>query len=127
MVGYAGGLVHAGPASGWIVYPVYGVLIGWLFGALLRHQALDIRRASLIGALYGVIWWILAGLLLVPAGLEHIPLSSAAVDAVRPVALPLLIGHLVYGAVLGACWAAIVRRRPLRHRTVETAPSRRAA
>ena len=108
MIGYGAGLMHtAHPAVGWLVYPVYGVLLGLAFGWLLQARDLDIGRATGLGLVWGVAWWLIASVLLVPAALGDWPLSPTAVDAVRRVALPLLIGHLVFGAILGACWGEL--------------------
>ncbi|HEX2440768.1 MAG TPA: hypothetical protein VHT71_20820 [Methylomirabilota bacterium] len=108
MIGYGAGLVHTTHLTiGWFVYPVYGVLLGLAFGWVLQARSLDIGRATALGLAWGLAWWLIAAVILVPAGLGDWPLSPAAVDAVRRVALPLLIGHLVYGAILGVCWSEL--------------------
>jgi hypothetical protein len=107
-------VVRAGsPLAGWLVYPVYGVAIGALFGWLLGHGALDKVRAAMWGGLYGVGWWIAAELVLIPVLLAVWPLSASAVDRVRDVALPLLIGHVVYGVILGIAWSRFMEVRPM--------------
>ena len=118
MIAFAADLVHArSPLIGWLVYPVYGVAIGAFFGWLLRQSGLDKTRAALWGGLYGVGWWIAAELVLIPS-LALWPLSISAVDRVRDVALPLLVGHVVYGVVMGTAWRRFMEVRP---------PYRRAA
>ncbi len=113
MVAFAADLVRAGsPLAGWLVYPVYGVAIGALFGWLLGHGALDKVRAAMWGGLYGVGWWIAVELVLIPVLLAVWPLSASAVDRVRDVALPLLIGHVVYGVILGIAWSRFMEVRP---------------
>jgi hypothetical protein len=108
MIGYGAGLMHtAHPAVGWFVYPVYGVVLGLVFGWLLQARDLEIPRATGLGLMWGLAWWLIASVILVPAALGDWPLSPAAVDAVRRVALPLVIGHLVYGVILGVCWAEL--------------------
>ena len=115
MVAFAADLVRVGsPLIGWPVYPVYGIAIGALFGWLLRESALDIARAAMWGGLYGVGWWIAAELVLIPALLAVWPLSISAVDRVRDVALPLLVGHVVYGVIMGATWSCFMEVRRLR-------------
>jgi len=80
------------------------------------------------GGVYGLGWWIVAGIVLVPAALARWPLSIAAVDQVRGVALPLLIGHLVYGVILGLVWCRITSRPSFqRHTSQATVAGRRAA
>jgi hypothetical protein len=129
MIAFAADLVRAGsPLIGWLVYPVYGIAIGALFGWLLGGNALDTVRAAMWGGLYGVGWWIAAELVLIPARLAVWPLSISAVDRVRDVALPLLVGHVVYGVVLGIAWIRFMAvRRPPRWVARPNINTRRAA
>jgi hypothetical protein len=129
MIAFAGDLVRAGsPLIGWLVYPIYGVAIGALFGWLLGVGALDKVRAAMWGGLYGVGWWIAAELVLIPALLAFWPLSISAVDRVRDVALPLLVGHVVYGVILGIGWSRFMEvRRPQRWAARSNTNTRRAA
>jgi hypothetical protein len=124
MIASAARAVHlARPLAGWLAYLIYGGLIGGLFGWLLRNQRLGDTSAMLWGALYGLAWWIVAGLILVPIARGSWPFSTLAVDQSREFALPLLIGHIVYGGVLGlACstiarWAGIGQRPGATHIT----------
>jgi hypothetical protein len=129
MLGFTAHLVRSvHPAVGWLVCAVYGALIGAWFGRLLHAQVLDAGPAMLWGGVYGLGWWIVAGLVLIPAALARWPLSIAAVDQVRAVALPLLIGHLVYGVILGLAWSRITHRPSTqRHSSQATVVGRRAA
>lgn len=129
MIAFAADLVRAwNPLIGWLVYPVYGIAIGALFGWLLRWSARDNARAAMWGGLYGVGWWIVAELVLIPVLLAVWPLSITAVDRVRDVALPLLVGHVVYGVILGAVWSRFMEvRRPHRWAARPDAGTRRAA
>lgn len=129
MIVFAADLVRAwSPLIGWLVYPVYGVVIGAAFGWLLGGSTLDEARAAMWGGLYGVGWWIVAELVLIPARLAVWPLSIAAVDRVRDVALPLLIGHVVFGVVLGIAWSSFMQvRRPHRWAARSNSNTRRAA
>jgi len=130
MILFAAELVRASrsPLIGWLVYPVYGVALGALFGRLLGGSALDKVRAAMLGGLYGVGWWIAAELVLIPALLAVWPLSISAVDRVRDVALPLLVGHVVYGVVLGIAWSRLMEvRRPRRWIARPDTHTRRAA
>jgi len=54
----------------------------------------------------------------IPALLAKIPLSSAALDAVRPVALASLIEHLLYGVILGFVFALLTTYVDRRHHAV---------
>ena len=129
MIAFAADLVRAwSPLIGWLVYPVYGVAIGALFGWLVGDSALDTGRAAMWGGLYGVGWWIAAELVLIPVLLDVWPLSISAVDRVRDVALPLLVGHVVYGLITGTAWSRFMEaRRPHRWTARPNIKTRRAA
>ena len=51
------------------------------------------------GALYGVIWWVLGGLILMPM-FVGMP-AFAPLKMMMPVAMGSLVGHLIYGVILG--------------------------
>lgn len=109
MITFAAEVIHVPNRLGaWLVYPLYGVVIGTLFGWLVSGRTFDDRRAALWGVLYGVGWWIIAELVLIPALFAIRPFSASAVDRVRDVALQLLAGHVVYGVILGVIWSHVV-------------------
>ena len=117
MIAFAASTVHAAnPLAGWIAYLVYGVVLGAFFGWLLHAQTLDDLAAMVWGGLYGVGWWIIAGLILMPALRAIWPFSIAAVDQAREIAFPLPIGHLVYGVILGLAWSRITKGTSLGQR-----------
>src|SRR5215813_11191310 len=76
-----------GWVAGWIASLIYTVVIGGIFGWLAGTEPANEPRMTVWGGLYGLAWWIVSGLILVPALLAKIPLSSAALDAMKPVAL----------------------------------------
>jgi hypothetical protein len=57
-----------------------------------------------IGLVYGVIWWVLGALLIMPAWLG-MPVFTFTMAAWMS-----LVGHLIYGVLLGAVYA-LVRSR----------------
>jgi hypothetical protein len=129
MLGFGALVGHVpGRLGGWLIYLLYGMVIGALFGWLLHAQKLASAGALAWGVAYGVGWWVIAGLIVIPAALGVWPFSPFAVDRVRPVVLPLLIGHAAYGVVLGLIWDRITNR-PWRRRRPEATPltGRRAA
>src|SRR5262245_37134637 len=129
MIAVAADLVLAGsPLFRCLVYPVYGIAMGALSGWRLGWSAVGKVRAVMWGGLYGVGWWIAAELVLIPALLAVWPLSISAVDRVRDVALPLLVGHVVYGVILGIGWSRFMEvRRPQRWAARSNTNARRAA
>ena len=117
--------------AGWIASLVYSVAIGGFFGWLLRTQTQTLREMPLMfwGGLYGIAWWVLSGLIVVPVLHGSVPLSSDALAVMRPVIFLSLPEHVVYGVILGFAFARITtylnRRRRRAH--APTNPSRRAA
>jgi len=49
--------------AGWLIVLVYGVVVGALFGRLVRDRTLTAGIAMVAGAFYGVGWWIGSGLI----------------------------------------------------------------
>lgn len=96
---------------GWLTHlfnsGVIGAIFGWLLGGFSRSTG----RALGWGATYGVAWWVLGGLVLMPLFLGMAPLAPLRMAPMRPVAWGSLMGHLVYGLVLGAAFVPL--HRPL--------------
>jgi hypothetical protein len=89
-------------AVGAIVHLIISAGLGALFAFLWRHQ----RPGSLLiaGAAYGVIWWVLGALLLMPLrlGMPEFEINTTTLLS--------LMGHLLFGLVTaGTLWA--VRRK----------------
>jgi len=106
-----------GPLAGWIASLIYTVIVGGIFGWLATAQPLDEIRTTLWGGLYGLAWWIVSGLIIVPALSGKVPLSPAAIDTTRPVALASLIEHVLYGVILGYVFALLAVYVDRRHET----------
>ena len=107
-----------GWVAGWIASLIYTAIIGGVFGWLVKAETSNEPRMMMWGGLYGLAWLIVSGLLVIPALLAKIPLSSAALDAVRPVALASLIEHLLYGVILGFIFALLTTYVDWRHHAV---------
>jgi uncharacterized membrane protein YagU involved in acid resistance len=95
-------------AVGWVVHLAVSAFSGGLFGVVGSRFLRGLGAAVGAGAAYGVGWWVLGPLLLMPAKLG-MPLFT--VDAM---AWKSLLGHLVFGVVLGAVAAVLLRRTPAR-------------
>jgi hypothetical protein len=100
------------PVVSWLEVLVYGAAIGLLFGRIVRGQTLTFAAAIIGGALYGIGWWILSSILVVPALTGEMPLSALAVDQIRSVAVPTMIISAVYGVVLGSSLIVLRGSRP---------------
>lgn len=90
-----------GQMIGFLIHLLHGSIIGGLFGSFMSTH-ISTPKASWYGLLYGLVWWVLGPILIMPTWLGAGPrLSSAGIKA----ALPSLPGHLIYGVILGLLFA----------------------
>ncbi|MGI8425847.1 MAG: hypothetical protein ACR2FO_03040 [Actinomycetota bacterium] len=89
---------------GWIVHLAISAFIGASFAVLFGTKASAFGPAAGIGLAYGAAWWVLGPLLLMPAklGMPLFMLNTMAWQS--------LMGHLMYGLVLGLVYAAVHRK-----------------
>lgn len=105
VAGLVGG---SSPALGFVVHMGISTFVGMSYGVLFRHEAPDAGSSLAWGMLYGIVWWFLGPLTLMPillGGSLTWTLEAAAA------ALPSLVGHLLYGAATAAVFLAFERRR----------------
>src|SRR5215472_861005 len=104
VAGLVGG---ASPALGFVVHMFISALIGMSYGLLFRHESPDFGSGVAWGLVYGLIWWFVGPLTLMPILLGGtFTWTTEAAGAL----LPLLIGHLIYGAVTAVVFLALERR-----------------
>jgi len=96
---------------------VVSVVIGATFGAIFRYQPLGYAPMLSSGVLYGLLWWILGPLTLVPALAGRGP--TWTIQEANAL-LPSLVGHVLYGALTGLSYYALVTLYLLR--VPESAP-----
>ena len=99
-------------AAGWIYHLFNSAVIGGIFGWLLGNRSQRIGAGLGWGALYGFIWWILGALILMPLFLGMPPLAPLMMAPMRPVAMGSLMGHLIYGIILGGGFAILKQGVP---------------
>lgn len=92
---------------GWLVHLAISALLGAGFAAVAGAWASGLAAAVGLGAVYGLVWWVLGALTLMPArlGMQLFTVNTAAWQS--------LMGHLLYGLILGAVFAVTQAR--LRH------------
>lgn len=84
--------------AGFVVHLVISVVVGALFGVLVRHQNAGVGETVFWGLAYGMFWWYLGALTLLPLFLgEQVGWTAAGARD----AFPSLVGHLLYGATAG--------------------------
>lgn len=104
----------AGPALavGWAIHLFHGVAIGLVYALVATIDAAsqyvhDVGGGVAAGALYGIVVWLALAVVVMPIWLEAVGFPGA--PPLPNVALPSLVGHVVFGAVLGAVYALLVR------------------
>ena len=96
----------ASPFLGFAVHLVISTLIGMTYGILFRHEAPNFGSGIAWGLVYGLVWWFLGPLTLLPVLLGG-PLSWTTNAA--HVFLPSLVGHLFYGAATAVVFLLLER------------------
>ncbi|MEO6052277.1 MAG: hypothetical protein ABIP78_13235 [Pyrinomonadaceae bacterium] len=88
-------------AVGWLYHLFNSAVIGGIFGWLFGNRIQGYGTGLGIGALYGFIWWILGGLILMPLLLGMSAFAPLRMEMMRPVAMGSFVGHILYGLILG--------------------------
>ncbi|HEV8363608.1 MAG TPA: hypothetical protein VGQ52_08805 [Gemmatimonadaceae bacterium] len=95
---------------GWIYHLFNSAVIGALFAWLLGDRAGTYRAGLGWGASWGVVWWVLGALILMPLLLGMPAFAALRMAPMRPVAMGSLVGHVIYGLVLGAAYVRLRMR-----------------
>ena len=94
---------------GLLVHLLVSTAIGVTFGLLFRNESTNLSAGVAWGWLFGLIWWYLGPMTLLPLILTGV--CDWSTDAASAL-LPSLIGHLVFGAVT-ACMFLVLQNRYL--------------
>lgn len=98
-------------AIGWVYHLFNSAVLGALFGWLLGDRIRNLGTGGGWGALYGAVWWVLGAQVLMPILLGMSPFASLMTLEMRLVALGSLLGHLLYGLLLGALFPGFAPSR----------------
>lgn len=93
---------------GFLYHMFNSAIIGALFGLIFGAQSHTYGRGAGLGLLYGVIWWVLGPLILMPLVLGMGVQFGAALS---PMNLMSLMGHLIYGLITGLVYVGYIRQR----------------
>ena len=99
-------------AVGWLYHLFNSAVIGGLFGWILGSRVGGIGSGVGWGTGYGVIWWVLGGLILMPMFLDMPAFAPLRMPMMRPVAFASLMGHVLFGVILGAAFVPFRRAAP---------------
>lgn len=98
---------RSSPMAGFVVHMVISAIIGATYGLLFRREAYTYGAGLVWGLTYGLVWWFLGPLTLMPILLgAEVQWSLAAALG----AYPSLIGHLAYGATTALAYQLLVMR-----------------
>ena len=111
------GMIVGSPTAvaGWLYHLFNSAVIGALFGLVLGRGGLGYGGALAKGIGYGIFWWILGGQILMPLFLGMAPFAALQMAPMRPVAMMSLLGHVIFGGILGLVYAGL-RERGARER-----------
>ena len=98
-------------AVGWLYHLFNSAVIGGIFGWLFGNRIQGYGTGLGFGALYGFIWWILGGLILMPLLLGMSAFAPLMMEMMRPVAMGSLVGHILYGLILGLSFLLLSRSK----------------
>lgn len=97
MIGMVAALVSSkSDAVGWVLHLGISVFMGVIFAFLLQDKLKSIGSGLTAGIGYGIFWWVLGALVLMPKKL-HMPLFQLNTTTWES-----LMGHVVFGAILGS-------------------------
>jgi hypothetical protein len=100
---------HPSALAGFAVHMMISAGIGASFAVLFGRVVKAARNGLLAGMSYGGAWWVLGPLILMP-GMMGMGFGANLNVAAATAALPSLMGHLVFGVVLGLVHARLARR-----------------
>jgi hypothetical protein len=95
---------------GWLYHLFNSAVIGVLFAMFLGSAAEgSAARGIALGVGWGIVWWVLGALVLMPLLLGMPAFAALRIPPMRPVAIGSLVGHLVYGVILGSLYYRLHR------------------
>ena len=97
-------------AVGWLYHLFNSALLGALFALLFGTRIHGYSGGFSYGALWGIVWWVLGGLILMPVLLGMPAFASLRMPPMRPMAMGSLLGHLIYGLILGGVFVRLSSR-----------------
>jgi hypothetical protein len=114
---------HPSVLAGFAVHMMISAGIGASFAVLFGRVVHAARSGLLAGMSYGGLWWVLGPLTLMPWMMGMGFGANLNLAAARA-ALPSLMGHLVYGVVLGLVHGLLARRARASARVLEPTAAR---
>ena len=98
-------------AVGWAYHLFNSALFGAIFAWLFDARVSNYRAGAVWGLAYGVFWWVAGALILMPVLLGMPAFASLRMPEMRPVAMGSLVGHLMWGLILGELFVKLRQPR----------------
>jgi len=96
----------SGGTAGFAIHVAHGAVLGVVFAAIAATRGgLTTASSAALGVGYGVVLWVVLAVLVMPIWLSTV--GSPANPPLPNVNVMSLVGHVVYGAVLGVVYAAL--------------------
>lgn len=101
-----------GLAAGWVAHLFHSTVLGVVFAFLTSAAGWQDRAAEYGGGIglglgYGIVLWVVLAAIVMPIWLSAVGFPKApGLPNFNPMSL---VGHVVYGVVLGAVYAALAR------------------
>src|SRR5881628_3236420 len=89
---------------GWLFHFLVSAFIGATFAYLFDRRIDGYGSATGWGVGYGLVWWVLGALVFMPIFLGMPAFAPLKMPPMRPVAMGSLVGHMMYGAILGLAY-----------------------
>src|SRR4051812_25127580 len=93
-------------AGGWVYHLFNSAVIGGIFGLVLGSLPKSLASGAMWGAIYGLAWWVLGGLILMPLMMGF----AGRVLYLSSTSLIGLTGHLLFGVVTGTGYFLLKQR-----------------
>jgi len=93
-------------AVGFVVHMAISAFLGALYGIIAGRFALKSTAALAGGIVYGIVWWVLGALILMPLMLG----MTQMVFAIGQPQLFSLVGHIIFGVVTALVFIQLAKR-----------------
>jgi len=104
MVGMLVGVQNA--LVGLVVHLAISAFIGATFGFIATYLPSGWLAATLAGGAYGIVWWVLGALIMMPLmlGMSHMVFVVGGPQWMS------LMGHIIFGVIMGALFVPLKQR-----------------
>jgi len=92
------------PTAGFGVHILVSIIAGGVFAIIFYRPITNLIAGLIYGIVYGCLWWLVGPLTLLPIFLGKGLFASWNVAGISA-ALPSLVGHIIFGLVLGLIYA----------------------